>query len=194
MSTRNDLHPDFGPSYGDGPNYGIPITVVGGKHRKVQGEVRVRQRERPGPLPARQRHPDRGRPPVRRRPARDHRGPVDLPAVRDLRDPHGARPVAGRLRRGVEPAQQPPASGHLDVRRRRRPADPARAAPLERGAGPRDQPRDPVHHRHHVHAPPLAGPARRRLAAVDRLPADGCEVPAEGELLHRAGTAPTPAR
>jgi len=36
MSTRNNLHPDFGPSYGDGPNYGIPITVVGSKHRKVR--------------------------------------------------------------------------------------------------------------------------------------------------------------
>lgn len=28
------LHPDFGPSYGDGPNYGIPITVVGSSHAK----------------------------------------------------------------------------------------------------------------------------------------------------------------
>ena len=36
MSTGVDLHPDFGPSYGDGPNYGIPITVVGGEHRKVR--------------------------------------------------------------------------------------------------------------------------------------------------------------
>jgi hypothetical protein len=36
MSTDVDLHPDFGPSYGDGPNYGIPITVVGKKHRKVK--------------------------------------------------------------------------------------------------------------------------------------------------------------
>jgi len=35
MSTGRDLHPDFGPSYGDGPNYGIPITVVGGSHQKV---------------------------------------------------------------------------------------------------------------------------------------------------------------
>ena len=24
MSTDRDLHPDFGPSYGDGPDYGIP--------------------------------------------------------------------------------------------------------------------------------------------------------------------------
>jgi hypothetical protein len=36
MSPRSDLHPDFGPSFGDGPNYGIPITVVGGGHRKVR--------------------------------------------------------------------------------------------------------------------------------------------------------------
>jgi hypothetical protein len=34
MDTEVDLHPDFGPSYGDGPNYGIPITVVGRKHSK----------------------------------------------------------------------------------------------------------------------------------------------------------------
>ena len=33
-----DLHPDFGPSYGDGPNYGIPITVV----RKTHAKVKVR--------------------------------------------------------------------------------------------------------------------------------------------------------
>jgi hypothetical protein len=36
MSTDVDLHPDFGPSYGDGPNYGIPITVVGKKHKRVK--------------------------------------------------------------------------------------------------------------------------------------------------------------
>jgi hypothetical protein len=35
MSTSRKLHPDFGPSYGDGPNYGIPITVVSKTHRKV---------------------------------------------------------------------------------------------------------------------------------------------------------------
>jgi len=36
MSTDRDLHPDFGPSYGDGPNYGIPVTVVKPGHRKVR--------------------------------------------------------------------------------------------------------------------------------------------------------------
>ncbi|MFL6023384.1 MAG: hypothetical protein ACJ72O_08620, partial [Marmoricola sp.] len=35
MSTSSRLHPDFGPSYGDGPNYGIPITVVDSSHAKV---------------------------------------------------------------------------------------------------------------------------------------------------------------
>lgn len=36
MSTDRDLHPDFGPSYDAGPDYGIPITVVGPKHRTVR--------------------------------------------------------------------------------------------------------------------------------------------------------------
>lgn len=40
MSTDRDLHPDFGPSYGDGPNYGIPITVVRANHRKVRVRFR----------------------------------------------------------------------------------------------------------------------------------------------------------
>jgi len=35
MSRGSDLHPDFGPSYGDGPGYGIPVTVVGSAHPKV---------------------------------------------------------------------------------------------------------------------------------------------------------------
>jgi hypothetical protein len=35
MSPTSRLHPDFGPSYGDGPDYGIPITVVSGTHPKV---------------------------------------------------------------------------------------------------------------------------------------------------------------
>jgi len=35
MSTSVRLHPDFGPSYGDGPDYGMPVTVVAGSHPKV---------------------------------------------------------------------------------------------------------------------------------------------------------------
>lgn len=36
MSTDRDLHPDFGPSYGDGPGYGIPVTVVRHSHPRVR--------------------------------------------------------------------------------------------------------------------------------------------------------------
>jgi hypothetical protein len=36
MSTDRDLHPDFGPSYGDGPDYGIPVTVVKHSHPRVR--------------------------------------------------------------------------------------------------------------------------------------------------------------
>lgn len=36
MSTDRDLHPDFGPSYGAGPDYGIPVTVVSSAHRRVR--------------------------------------------------------------------------------------------------------------------------------------------------------------
>jgi len=36
MSTDRNLHPDFGPSFGDGPNYGIPVTVVGHGHGRVK--------------------------------------------------------------------------------------------------------------------------------------------------------------
>jgi hypothetical protein len=36
MSTGRDLHPDFGPSYGQGPNYGIPVTVVDHDHPRVR--------------------------------------------------------------------------------------------------------------------------------------------------------------
>ena len=40
MSTGRDLHPDFGPSYGDGPDYGIPVTVVDGDHATVRVRFR----------------------------------------------------------------------------------------------------------------------------------------------------------
>ena len=36
MSTDRHLHPDFGPADGDGPDYGIPVTVVRGSHPAVR--------------------------------------------------------------------------------------------------------------------------------------------------------------
>ena len=35
MSPGRKLHPDFGPSYGDGPDYGIPVTFVRSSHPRV---------------------------------------------------------------------------------------------------------------------------------------------------------------
>ncbi|WP_121258656.1 hypothetical protein [Nocardioides ferulae] len=40
MSTERDLHPDFGPNAGPGPDYGIPVTVVGSEHRRVKVQFR----------------------------------------------------------------------------------------------------------------------------------------------------------
>jgi hypothetical protein len=41
MSPGSTLHPDFGRAHGDQPvPYGIPITVVGAEHRKVQVDFR----------------------------------------------------------------------------------------------------------------------------------------------------------
>lgn len=36
MSTSVDLHPDFGPAGGSGPDYGIPVTRVDGDHPRVK--------------------------------------------------------------------------------------------------------------------------------------------------------------
>ncbi|GAA1479533.1 hypothetical protein GCM10009623_39790 [Nocardioides aestuarii] len=36
MSSDVDLHPDFGPSSGGGPGYGMPVTVVREGHRRVR--------------------------------------------------------------------------------------------------------------------------------------------------------------
>ena len=58
-----------------------------------------------------------------------------LPALRDLEHPRVERPLARRLRRHLVAEVQRPAPGHLDLRRRGRPADPARPAALERGEG-----------------------------------------------------------
>ena len=55
------------------------------------------------------------------------------------------RPLARRERRDLGPALERAAAGRLDERRRRRPADPARARPLRRGRGRRDPPRAAVH-------------------------------------------------
>ena len=62
MSPRTRLHPDFGPSFGEQPvPYGIPITLVRGQPPKVRVRFHYAGGVGPGALPARPRHPHRGR-------------------------------------------------------------------------------------------------------------------------------------
>ena len=102
MHPNSNLHPDFGPSYGDLPvPYGIPITVVAGTHAKHKVSFTYASESDKVKYPLGPRHQDRGRSRGRRRPARDHRGQVHLPGLRDLRDAlHGER-LEGRVRRHV---------------------------------------------------------------------------------------------
>ena len=125
MSTDVDLHPDFGPSYGDGPNYGIPVTVVGGDHAKVRVRFDYASESDKvsyplGPTPGSRAAANSG--------GDMHAIVVDkgtLQALRDLEHPRPRRPLARRLRRGLVAEQQHAAPGRLDLRRRRRAADPA---------------------------------------------------------------------
>ena len=179
MYTERDLHPDFGPSYGDGPDYGIPVTVVGGAHRKVRGDASTTASES-----------DRERYPLgadtrieggRGSAGDKHAIVVDkgdcklyetwLTRVRDGRWRAGSGATWKLSSNRLRPER-------LDLRRRRRAADPARPAALERGQGRQGQPRDPVHHRRHRGGPPVARPARRRLRVGDPPPADGGALPA----------------
>ena len=186
-----DLHPDFGPSYGDGPDYGIPITVVGGGAPQGPGRLHLRRARATGcaTRSARDTRIEGGRGSDGDR----HAIIVDtgtLPALRDSSTPGQRRPLAGRLRGGVVAAQQRAAPRRLDLRRRRRPADPARAAALERGARPAasttpsgSPPTSPAAT---TSGRPATTPARRRQPG---LPADGCPVPAQG-VVPTAGLRP----
>ena len=88
-----------------------------------------------GPYPLPRGRPDRGRLRLERRSARDRRRPRLVHGLRAVRRLSARRRQAldGRLGRDLQPALRPPAAGRLDLGRRRRAADPARARPLRRG-------------------------------------------------------------
>ena len=124
---------------------------------EVARPVRVRGRVGQGPVSDPGERRDRGRPRLGRRPARADRRPRPLQALRALRAlPDERRWLAGRLRGDLRPALEQAAPGRLDVRRRGRAADPARARALRgRGEGP-DRPRAPLHRRR-TRAAPTSG-------------------------------------
>ena len=171
--------------------YGIPVNVVPQDQPLLPLQVRrrgreLRRRERPGPGARAQEGAHRGledvaSQPAERRPAR-HRGPPgDLRPHRALQGQAGQeRPGPGRrlarlVGRPLEPVVQRAAPDGLDLRRRRRAADPARPARLRRGGERRDHPRAPVHpaggaQRLHQPGPalrlqPRHDPARRTACA-----------------------------
>ena len=83
---------------------GSRYVVVHGAQPKSRVSVRLRRRERPGPVPDPGRRADRGRRALRRRPSRADRRPRRLPPLRAVRPaPQGARLARG-LGRDLEPA------------------------------------------------------------------------------------------
>ena len=154
---------------------------------EVARHVRLRGRERQGAVPDPGERADRGR--------TRHANDGDRHALIVDRDScklyelyalqrTGSR-LGGRLGRDLEPPLERAAAGDVDVGRRGRPADPARARALgRRRLDRRDQPRAALHRRAHaqrVRLPgaPLGDELDRSVAA-----ADGAARAAEGERQH----------
>ena len=170
------VHPDFGSFLG----YGIPYNVVSAKklHKvHVSFDYADESDKVAYPMPAHPRQEGGGD---------AHVLVVDKNACRlyELYAAHeSGGSVEGRLRRGLEPALQPPAPGQLDERRRRRAADPARPRALRRGRLRRHPARAALHGLAHDQCAHLPGPPRRRrLRRV--AAADGAARPAQGLGRH----------
>ena len=99
---RRDLHPDFGPSYGDGPDYGIPITVVGTWHAKVRVRFDYAAESDQVRYPLGRDTRIEGGRGLGRRQARDRRRQGEAAgSTRPGTPGSGERPLARRLRRGL---------------------------------------------------------------------------------------------
>ena len=111
---------------------------------------------------------DRGRLGLERRPPRAGRRPRRVPAVGALQrvPAEGRSVVDGRLRRHLGPRLERDAPSRLDVGRRRRAPDPARARALRRDRRRRDRPRHPLHRAAHGQRVRVAGEPQGRDAAA----------------------------
>ena len=164
-----------------------PVDGRSQGHRVHARDVPVRLGEQPSSVPA-------DGVDARRRgigPSRVDARPVPfglLGAVHALRDLRHLlppeRPIDRRVGRDVEPAIELAATGRLHLRRRRRPADPARTRQLQRGRRARDGPRDPLHGRLHPSVVRVAGATRGRPGR-SVMSADGRAIPTE-RVLHAA--------
>ena len=155
--------------------------------------VLLRLGERQGEVPARPRHPDRGRPRLGRRQARDRRRQgrgasstrSTTPASVDGRWKGGSGAVWSLKRNKLRP------DGWTSADAAGLPILPGLLRLNEVKAEP-DRPRHPVHHRrdleHHL------WPARHHAGSTDdlELPADGRAVPAQGRRTTPPASRPTP--
>ena len=132
-----DLHPDFGPSYGDGPELRHPDHGRGRRPPQGAGAVRLRRARATGCATRSAGTP--GSRAAAARTATSTRSSSTRARCR-LYETFDTRCRNGRWRAGSGAVwtlkQQPAAPRRLDLRRRRRAADPARPAALERGPRP----------------------------------------------------------
>ena len=148
IGASEHMHADFGSGLYQGAPIGIPYVTVPRQPAARAGALRLRGRVGPRPLP----DPAAA---CRSRAAAASDGDrhvivVDRARCRlyELFDAHPRRrrrALARRLGGDLQPALEPAAPARLDVGRRRRPADPARARALRRGAARPDRPRAPLH-------------------------------------------------
>ena len=148
IGLGDTMHADFGSGLWDG---GPDRDPVRDRRRHPAAGARVlRLRRRVGSRPAircRRGAPIEGGRERGRRPPRDRRRPLALPALRAVRrlPARRRRALERRLGRDLEPALEPAAPARLDLGGRRRPADPARAGPLRRGQARPHRPRAALH-------------------------------------------------
>ena len=148
MGGRDQLlHPDFGPSDNPQHPYGIPYNVVDGSFADHQVDFYYPDESDPGPYPVGPEGTGPGETHIEHGSDR-HALVIDrdacvLSEIFDY-DWNGGDPQGGSGA-GLGPAVERPPSVHLDLGRRRGPADVRRPPATRRGALRLDRSRHPVH-------------------------------------------------
>ena len=167
-----------GPRATPAPPTAFPYTVVSPSQPADERHLPVRHESDPGPYPFGPDTPIEGG----AQSTGDRHALMVNPSTCTLYELYDAQYSAVGLDRGLrgdlEPQLERPAAQRLDLGRRRRPADPARAAALRRGAVGRHHPRHPHDGRVDGQRVHLAGPpCRGQLPTIPTFPRWG---PASG--------------
>ena len=181
IGTTKTMHADFGSGLWDGGPIGIPITVVGRAQPRSTVRFDYADESDRGPYPIPAAVKIEGGTERRRRPARPHRRSRRLPPLRALCAAAGRRLLDGGIGRDLGPALEPAASCGLDIRRRGRPADPARTRALRRGREGSHRSRAALHGVADTTGIRLAGAALRELAHRSSAAADGRPAAVEAQ-------------